>query len=299
MSNEKQILAGETAFFRWRPAAWLRVGGDDAATFLQGQFSNDLRKLEAEPAVYGLWLNHKGRVLADSFVLKGAGAGEFWVGSYFSPAAVIKERLEAFVIADDVTIEDATAEWAGVTLFGALASEARLAETSGAKSFSGRRGAERSVEWVFPVAKESEIVARVTGARELEAAEMESRRILGRVPAVPVDLGPGDLPNEGLLERDAVSYTKGCYLGQEVMARLKSMGQVRRRLWLVRARGPVPPLPAAIYQGERKVGELRSAVREGDGLAGLALLSLVNLNLDTPLSFSPAMAGTIALVDRP
>jgi folate-binding protein YgfZ len=299
VSNEKQNLAGETVFFRWRPAAWLRVGGEDAATFLQGQFSNDLRKLEAEPAVYGLWLNHKGRVLADSFVLQGAGAGEFWVGSYFSSAAAIRERLEAFVIADDVTIEDAATDWAGVTLFGALASEPLFADSSDAKSFPGRRGAERSTEWIFSAAEQAQITARLAGARELEATEMESRRILGRVPAVPVDLGPGDLPNEGLLERDAVSYTKGCYLGQEVMARLKSMGQVRRRLLLVRARGPVPPLPAAIYQGERKVGELRSAVREGDGLAGLALLSLVNLNLDTPLSFSPAMAGTITLVDRP
>lgn len=298
MSSEKQSFAENAAFFRWKPAAWLRVTGEDAAVFLQGQFSNDLRELERRPAVYGLWLNHKGRVLADSFVMRGYSAGEFWVVSYFSTAAVIKERLEAFVIADDVVVEDVTEHWAGVSLFGGLAQVDAAEMGAGAVVFPGRRGAEANGECVFPVEMTAAIEARCAGARELSAAEMERRRILGRVPAVPVDIGPGELPNEGELERDAISYTKGCYLGQEVMARLKSMGQVRRRLLLVRARGPVPPLPAAVYQGERKVGELRSAVREDDALVGLALLSLVNLNFESPLSFSPAMAGTLAVVDR-
>src|SRR5471030_3245677 len=67
----------------WRPAAWLRVSGPDAGVFLQGQFTNDLGALKTSPAVYGLWLNQKGRVLADSFVLRGNTTEEFWVGSYF------------------------------------------------------------------------------------------------------------------------------------------------------------------------------------------------------------------------
>ncbi|MCX6955745.1 MAG: hypothetical protein NTV51_26675, partial [Verrucomicrobia bacterium] len=114
------------AIFRWKPAAWLRVTGEDAANFLQGQFTNELRGVAEGVAVYGLWLTLKGKVLADSFIVRrGGGAGgagragaEFWIGSYFSPAAVIKERLEAYVIADDVTIEDLTAEWTAVTVVG-------------------------------------------------------------------------------------------------------------------------------------------------------------------------------------
>ena len=72
---------------------WLRVTGDDAASFLQGQFTNDLRLLEKSAAVYGLWLTVKGKVLADSFVLRGGDPHEFWIGSYYSPSATIRDPL--------------------------------------------------------------------------------------------------------------------------------------------------------------------------------------------------------------
>ena len=61
-----------TAAHVWEPAAWLQVSGPDAFNFLQGQFTNDLRLLEEQPAVYGLWLNEKGKVQGDSFVLRAA-----------------------------------------------------------------------------------------------------------------------------------------------------------------------------------------------------------------------------------
>src|SRR4051794_18742813 len=101
--------------FRWKPACWLRVTGEDAFTFLQGQFTNDLRELERSAAVYGLWLTLKGKVLADSFILKAQAPAGFWIGSYFSPAAVIQQRLDSYIIADDVQIEDVTGEWAGLS----------------------------------------------------------------------------------------------------------------------------------------------------------------------------------------
>ena len=111
-----------SAIFPWRPACWLRVTGDDAATFLQGQLTNDLRELERAPSVYGLWLTLKGKVLADSFVLRGETPNTFWIGSYFSPASVIRERLESHVIADDVTIADETSGWAATPRENAISS---------------------------------------------------------------------------------------------------------------------------------------------------------------------------------
>ena len=105
-------ISTSTAYFRWRPAAWLRVSGADAAAFLQGQFTNDLRPLESAgvAAVYGLWLTVKGKVLADSFVVRGDKGG-YWVGSYASPAAVIREHhtMEHFGRAFEGAIEDALA----------------------------------------------------------------------------------------------------------------------------------------------------------------------------------------------
>jgi folate-binding protein YgfZ len=291
------------AFYPYIPAAWLRITGGDASGFLQGQFTNELRGLTPAGASYGLWLNQKGKVLADSFVLPGAAAGEFWVGSLFSTAAVIRERLEAYVIADDVVIEDQTAGWAGVALIGGgagawLAAEPRLGVT-----FPGRRTRGESCEWVFPAGHLAAVRARLVaaGMRELSASELDRLRIQAGIPAVPADLGPGELPNEGGLEADAISYTKGCYLGQEVMARLKSMGRVRRRLLRVAGAGEkFPAPPAALFLGARKVGELRSAAPDGaGGFVGLALLSLLPLTPSAVLAFAADGEPTVRLTDAP
>lgn len=280
-----------SAFHAWRPAAWLRVFGPDSGAFLQGQFTNDLRDIRAPgDAVYGLWLNQKGKVLADSFVV-GAGENAFWLGSYFSAAAVIRERLDAYLIADDVTIEDLTNEWTGVTVMGGP-----RAASNDAIAFAGRRGGrEPAREYLIPSTGAAEFIGSLKGATELSADEMERRRIDARIPAVPCDVGPGDLPNEAGLETVAISYNKGCYLGQEVMARLHSMGQVRRRLLRVTGSGPIPSLPAPLFQGERKIGELRSAVAQANDFIGLAMVSLVNLDAKSPAHLSAPSGSTVAL----
>jgi folate-binding protein YgfZ len=286
-----------TAFHVWQPAAWLRVSGEDALNFLQGQHTNDLRNLMATGAVYGLWLNQKGRVVADSFVVSGSEPGVFWLGSYFSSAAVIRERLEAYIIADDVVIEDQSAGWRGVSVFGAVGRAALGQAVPGSVGFAGRRGAEENSEWIFPATAESEVRTLLAGVPELNAAEMECRRVQAGIPAVPQDIGPGELPNEGGLERAAISYTKGCYLGQEVMARLKSMGKVRRKLQRVAGSGAPPVVPAALWQGGRKVGDLRSVAPTGAGYVGLALLTLMHVQPATGLSLAADAAATITVTE--
>jgi folate-binding protein YgfZ len=223
------------------------------------------------------------------------------VGSYFSPAAAIREHLESFVIADDVVIEDVTSKWTGATLLGEGAVAALAAETRVGFVFRGRRARGENAEWIFPVAEAEAVRAQLTGLRDLDANEMARRRIDAGIPAVPVDVGPGDLPNEGGLEADAISYTKGCYLGQEVMARLKSLGQVRRRLLRVAGTGEYfPARPAALFVDGRKVGELRSAVHDGTGgFVGLAMLSLLHLDQGTTLAFAADAAPAVRLVDAP
>ena len=300
-----------TIIHEWRPACWLSISGEDAANFLQGQFSNELRGLPEGGAAYGLWLTLKGKVLADSFVVRrgaAGGAAAFWVGSYFSSSLVIRERLEAYVIADDVVIEDFTADWAGLALLGETLGALPANPVGGAGGdgegvmFPGRRGGQASVEWVFPVTQRAKVRAQVVGLSEVAAEDMARRRIAAGVPAVPTDIGPGDLPGEGGLEGAAISYTKGCYLGQEVMARLKSMGQVRRRL--IRVTGPgdevLGALPAALFVGERKVGELRSAVRDGaGGWIGLAMVSLLQVEATTVLALAADAAPVVRLVSAP
>lgn len=288
-----------TARYRWAPACALRVTGSDAAAFLQGQFTNDLRVLDAQPAVYGLWLNVKGKVLADSFVVRGANSDEFWVFSYYSPAAVIRERLESHVIADDVTIDDATGEWTGVSLFaGAAGADDLRGFSSLGFCFAGRRARSGEYEWLVPVSSQAEADKAIAGIAELATTELLRMRIEQAIPAVPHDIGPADLPNEAGLDDDAISYTKGCYLGQEVMARLKSMGQVRRKLVRVRGQAALPStLPAPLFARGRQVGELRSAVTVADGWVGLAMVTLMHVSHDTGLSFAAEGPGALRVTD--
>jgi folate-binding protein YgfZ len=279
---------------RYHPAAWLRVAGPDAAAFLQGQFTNELRGLAAGEAVYGLWLDQKGKIVADSFVLSAGADGDFRVGSLFSPAAAIRPRLEEYIIADDVTVDDLTADWAGIALLGDGA-EAWWRAESGLPGhlFPGRRGRMPAWEWIYPLAEEAAVSARLAGAKETGGEEMERWRIEARIPAVPRDAGPTDLPNEAGLENIAISYTKGCYLGQEIMARLKSRGNVRRRLFAVAGSGAAPALPAKLWQEGRPAGELRSAATNpgGAGFRGLAMLTLGGLRRELPLTARSAAAS--------
>ena len=292
---------------QYRPTACLRVTGEDALTFLQGQFTQELRPAVAPPVAYGLWLNQKGKVLSDSFVLREA-ADFLWVISFSASAAVIIERLEAYIIADDVVIADETATWQGVAIGGGGA-EAWLAATAGAVPaagefiragggwvFRGRREGGATFEWLRPVDAPA-----LAGLPEITKNELERRRIAAGIPAVPRDIGPSDLPNEGGWDAVAVSYTKGCYLGQEVMARLKAMGTVRRRLVRVKACGrSAPTVPTALLQGEKRLGELRSAVADGlGGFIGLALVNKLGLDPALPLAPEPGGDAFIELIDLP
>jgi folate-binding protein YgfZ len=271
------MKTGETLLFHeYRPASWIRVSGEDAGVFLQGQFTNDVFLTSTKPAVYGLFLNQKGRVLADGFVLE-AGGGAFWVASVLSPSGTIRERLEAYIVADDVALEDETAGWAGISLIGEgsgawLAGQAPLE----GRVFPGRRTRGENWEWIFPVSAIASCRSRVAGFQAVDALELERLRIDAGIPAVPVDAGPLDLPGEAGLGEEAISATKGCYLGQEIVARLKAKGTLRRRLHRVEGRGPVPGLPAGLLRDGRPAGELRSAAsnREGTGFSGLAMMVL-------------------------
>ena len=81
------------------------------------------------------------------------------------------------------------------------------------------------------------------------------------------------------------------------MARLKTLGQVRRQLLRVEGTPPWPSLPSPLFQGGRQLGELRSAIGDGANFSGLALLSLLHLKRETPLRFSPDGPELIHLID--
>jgi folate-binding protein YgfZ len=230
--------------------AVVRVTGEDAAAFLQGQCSADLRDVALTDA---LWLNRKGRVLAHTVIAKEADGSFLLLCPHLAAEALIAV-VTANVIADDVIATDETAQWQKWVAWGA---EPALA---GAKVFATRRFAVDAWDVLTPAGS---VMPGELGS----LAELDSARIAAGVPSVPADCGANEFPQECGLDA-WVSYTKGCYLGQEVMARIQSMGSLRRILR--RVSGPVSVGQELKTPEGKVVGTVRSAA----GDVGLALVSV-------------------------
>jgi folate-binding protein YgfZ len=238
-----------SAHFAPADTAVVRVTGEDAAAFLQGQCTTDLRGVALTDA---LWLNRKGRVLAHTVVAREAD-GSFLLFCPHLPAAELIAIVTANVIADDVVATDETALWSRWVVWGA---EPAIA---GAKFFATRRYGVPAWDVLTPVGV-------AAPGEPASLAELAALRIRAGVPAVPADCGANEFPQECGLDA-WVSYTKGCYLGQEVMARIQSMGSLRRILR--RVTGPV----AVGQELKTPEGKVVGAVRSAAGEDGLALVS--------------------------
>lgn len=287
--------------------AWVRVTGPDAAAFLQGQCTQDLRSLQPGETTFALWLTLKGKVMGESLVLK-AKEGEWWLWSAHTSGAALVQRLDEFVIADDVVIAATGPEWTQLTIAGEVGeawlrsvregreppAAGRAEAWGGGWLFAGRRGQARVWDWVHPAGP---LPPAALEMGVLTEAALRLDRLAAGVPAIPVEFGPGDLPQEAGLEAVAISFTKGCYLGQEVMARLQAMGQVRRRLVRVAGAGLAPDAGGQLLQAGRRVGELRAAADHGSGWIGLAMVNLIGL--DKTAEIGLADGGSVALIDRP
>jgi len=271
----------------YAPKGVFFVEGEDAASFLQGQFSQNLQH-PAGSRAYGLWLNHKGKILADSFILKSSET-EFLVVSYFGEAALLQENLESRIIMDEVETRAPVSEWVGVSAWGneigrlleiaglERPNERQFSSNGSVYAFWGRRGKEPNLEIFFgngvdQKELESEIAER--GSQLLSAENVKVLAWRDGYFQVGRDIQESDLPQEVGLSEVAVSYVKGCYIGQEVMARLKSMGRPRRTLECVtvsKALEGEGPWKLLANDGSR-AGELRHTVSDGVEILGVAMI---------------------------
>jgi len=287
--------------YEYKPAAHLSASDEDAADFLQSQFSNDLRPFEAGQCTYGLWLDVKGKVVADSTVLYD-GNERFRIISEHSLPATIAEKLERHIIADDVIIEQLPQGYAialvgdGLTeLLDSIGIQApgdgTFREIDSLSIYKGRRSLKPSFEcWSESEEAISDLKARLVqaGVTFVSEPSIERMRLEAGTPRIPMEVGAGDLPGEGDLVGDAVSIDKGCYLGQEVVARMHNLGRAQRMLFLMSGSGEAPCCPVPLYNDAAKqVGELRSAFSSGEsGWKGVALLKLRYTEVGKSLSYS-------------
>lgn len=247
----------------------IAVEGDDARTWLNGQITNDLKRLSPERSVYGLVLTTKGRVLADVIAFERSGNTLFATSRDVWPA--LHEQLEKYIIMEDVTLRETTLR--AITIAGSRAGEIDLAAAlTGIDATiiaTSRLGTSRDV--IVEAADHERALSRLidaavaVGGGAVDDAAWDGARIASGVPRFAVDFGDKTYPQEAGLKDRAVSFEKGCYLGQEVVCMLENRGQVSRSL--VRVTLPEGARAGqALRHGEENVGELTS-VAPGHGLA--------------------------------
>jgi tRNA-modifying protein YgfZ len=242
------------AFFDLSARAKLRLTGVDRVRFLNGQTTNDVRRARAEATQESCVLNAKGHLDAHLFLF--ATPNDIWLDADEELREQLRFRLERYVIADDVVIEDVTDQFA---LFHVLGdSEPR---TTGATFCprSRRLGSEGWDLWVEWAGAEKTKNVLAADYRAMDESEWEVLRVENGIPRWGRELTPEIIPPEANLEARAIDYEKGCYIGQEVISRMKMSGKSRQRLCgLISETAPVPGME--VRAETKAVGRVTSAV---------------------------------------
>ena len=248
--------------------AVIRATGKDAKDYLHRVTTQDLNALPPGGSGYTAILNAKGHLLADAHALVEEGG----VLLVLDPraAALALPHLEKFVIMDDVAFADVSTSLRLLPVLGPQAA-IRLGErgTSVPRIGDRRRGAP-AVDLLLPPAEAETLRAALVaeGAHDLSASDLEALRILEGQARWGADLDETRLPMEAGLTRAAISFTKGCYTGQEVVLRATARGHLQRglvQLALPGGAGPGTPLAA----GGAEVGVVTSVAETPDGRIGL------------------------------
>jgi folate-binding protein YgfZ len=271
----------------------LALSGPEAVEFLNGQVTNELAGLRGGEGRYAAFLTHKGKMLGDLRILAvgdgpAGGPSELLLDTERTALQALFDMIRRFKVGHDVQLHKRTLERALFSLIGPDAAavadtEAALAEAENANSparIGGRevlliRTAEPAGVDVLTDAADGAAVwdalllarAQAVGEGAAEVLRVEHGR-----PRFGVDLDETVIPQEAGLNERAVSFSKGCYVGQETVARLHYKGKPNRHLRGLRLSEPTAP-GAELRLGERLAGVLTSSVRSPVlGPIGLALL---------------------------
>ncbi|MFN2475879.1 MAG: folate-binding protein YgfZ [Chthoniobacterales bacterium] len=246
----------EGAVFDLTDRAKLRVTGADRLRYLNGQISNDLRKTTAQTAIHACVLTAKGKIDADVFIV--AHGESFLVDVDAGIGEQLQARLDRYVIADDVTVADVTDEWALLHLTGA---NVPAVEDTVITARSSRFGCVGTDIWLPRASYETALRAIAAELSMCDAEAAELFRIEQGIPRWGWELSGEIIPNEAGLETAAIDYAKGCYIGQEVISRIKMSGQTNKRLCgLVAGDGGTFAEGMQLFAPDgREVGRLTSA----------------------------------------
>jgi folate-binding protein YgfZ len=232
--------------------------GPDRATWLNGIVSCDVTKVTSGSGAWGLALTKQGKIVSDLAIV--ASADALYVATAPGTAAELAQTFDRMLVMEDAELSDRSTELVWVRLHGPRAAElARAtAERQGAIDWTGLGGA----AVVLPQDDLDALLAslRSAGAVIGTQDDWERLRIERGVPRFGTDFANTDNPHEASLDQRAVSWTKGCYLGQEVVCMQDMRGRVKRRVvpLLLEGKG-LPAIGASVTANGEAVGEITSA----------------------------------------
>lgn len=266
--------------------AWIVVSGGDRRTYLHGLLTNDVAGLDAGRGCYAAYLTPQGRMIADLWVYE---LGDVVLLAMWRDVKdVVLAKLDQFIFTEDVQLGDVSTSFAGVAVVGPQAARAVAGALSGTRaeplealpehgSLRAHFGGEPAIvlrvtdtgqpgfDVLVDRAQREQLAEalRAAGVVELDAATAEAIRIEAGVPRFHRDMDEETIPLEAGIESRAISLTKGCYVGQEVIIRVlhRGHGRVARRLVGLVLEGAAPPAPGVVVHASdgRDIGAVTSS----------------------------------------
>lgn len=288
-STGTDLLRSGAALVSLPDRAAVRVSGSERASWLQGLFTNDVEALAPGHGCYAAWLTPQGRMITDAVVL--ADDDALTVELPLALGDTLRRQLDAAIFAEDVQLADDTAGWRTLGVHGATAVAVVARAVSGSRPAPAALTAAALDTWAeyqhAPLGAAGRVVRsaaygthgfalrvpaadadlwlsrlRLAGATLTPAADLEYARIEAGRPEFLVDMDADTIPLEAGIEARAISFTKGCYVGQEVIVRIlhRGGGRVARHLVGLVVQGEAVPTARATVTAEKGVvGRVTSA----------------------------------------
>jgi folate-binding protein YgfZ len=273
LHDDYRHIRQEAAIGAVAPRQQIAVAGPDRATYLQGLLTNDIPALSPGTGCYSAWLTPQGRMLTDLHVLESGSMILLDVPE--GTADATRERLEQFIFTENVQVELLAGKLMGVWVHGPKAAAViervmGMAGLAGWRDYQHTQSVARIDQLGVPgfclylePSRERELIAALVdaGSREVSADAIEAARIEAGYPVFGVDMTDDTIPLEAGIEDRAISMSKGCYVGQEVIIRVlhRGHGRVARKLVSLRVDGAVPQRGARLFAADRDVGFVTSA----------------------------------------
>jgi folate-binding protein YgfZ len=251
----RALFGAAAAWREWPGRGLLRVTGGDRVRFLNGMLSADVAALRPGQVASALQLDRKGHLQAEVEVI--ALEREIWLDLPGESEAALAAVLERHIIADDVKLESLTGTRSLLSIEGPGAAQTGGLAGPDLLWLPGGMLVPEGIRVLGPPPAVAELRARI-GLPEIGDAAAEILRIAAGRPRLGVDTNERSFPQEARLERRAVSFEKGCYIGQEIVARIQSRGGVNRLLVRLSADAEVTP-GDEISAGGRSTGRVTSA----------------------------------------